>query len=172
MIEFKAKEIQDVRSYRIHVFKDDNNGDGVTDFRDNPVTISFNNDPILIPKDSFFYAVDYSSLAEQHLAGSGDSSDFDLNTERFHSIGLANQMNGMYSFGLSKFDSATSEYKLVDYVESSGSENYNLGWKYRKDTSQIYSDYYKAEDWTTKPDVLNGLLTNVLWYRSFPYKIL
>ena len=163
VIEFKAlKEIQDVRSYRIHVFKDDNNGDGVTDFRDNPVTISFNNDPILIPKDSFFYAVDYSSLAEQHLAGSGDSSDFDLNTERFHSIGLANQMNGMYSFGLSKFDSATSEYKLVDYVESSGSENYNLGWKYRKDTSQIYSDYYKAEDWTTKPDVLNGLLTNVL----------
>ena len=65
------------------------------------------------------------------------------------------------------------QLKLVDYFGASGDgtssaeDNYNKGWKYRKDTTQISPVYYREQDWTKCPDCTNYSRNN-LAPKQFP----
>ena len=179
IVEFKAiGDINDLENYRLAVFYKDNNNDGASDYNDNPITYDLTSDDTLISGE-FFYVVDnyYETtlfLKNYGVDTTGDGlGDFDFSkTKRKQIPNINSTITGTYPIGLQRKDTVTDEWILVDYFGASSDnvssveDNYNKGWKYRKDTTQISPNYYRYQDWTICSNCSST--TNRLMDNAFP----
>ena len=166
IIELKAlKDIDDLRKYKIVIYHKDSNGDGKIDVEDESnYNYTIHNNKTSLDKGEFFYLHDDYYIARDHLKNSGENGDFDYTKVKSYEIsGIRSQMTGDRPIGLSMRDSLTaSVWKPVDFVGGSTSDNYNKGWKYRVDTTQVSATYYREQDWNTCKNCLSGKNLNNL----------
>jgi len=117
---------------------------------------------VSLSKGDFYYVVYTTSDAVNFLAGSGPKDDFSLYNYKYNEVSSLNsQLSGKTNVTLEYSESGNlNDFVEVDRVEADDSDNYNKGWRYKKDTTQV-STNYRSQDWTSCSECLNNEYTNL-----------
>ncbi len=182
IVEFKAiRDVEDVNDYNFVAYNRDSNGDGLIDQNDAYVKYNLTgnpNSPLKLDSGEFYYLTDNENYAKVFLNNSGidtdepadDVGNFDWDKVKSYSYSsiYSTVGAGKYPLGLVMKDpEGSQELKLVDYFgasedgTSSADDNYNRGWKYRKDTTQVSPVYYREQDWEKCPECTNYKRNNL-----------